>query len=256
MSDRESGRVEQAETELFVGDTGTLPESARRVLVSLLRDSYISAEGNAEEWTHLSEHRAGVESILNDLFLELHVDARNAIAYCLPVAEAGGAFPKLKREHELSEPQSLLIIFLRQQYLSQASAGADNVWVDGRDMHEHLGRLFSDGVVNHAHSSKTINSAIEYMRTHHYIEAVKGSDDRYRVLPIVETAFPLEKVETILDAYKKAAGVRDDDAQGGADTQGRSGVEVQGGVQNGAVAQGGAVQDADVQGGADLKDGE
>lgn len=225
MPDREYGRVEQAETELFAGDTGTLPELARRVLVGLLRDSYISAEGNAGEWPYLSEYRADIESILNNLFLELHVDARNDIAYCLPVAEATGAFPKLKREHELTELQSLLIVFLRQQYLSQASAGADKVWVDGRDMHEHLGRLFSDGVVNHAYSSQRIDSAIEYMRTHRYIEAVRGADERYRVLPIVETAFPLEKVEAILDAYKKAA-----DAQAQAGVREEDGAQMQDGI--------------------------
>ena len=225
MPDREHGRVEQAKTELFAGDTGTLPEPARRVLVGLLRDSYISAEGNAGEWPYLSEFRADIESILNNLFLELHVDARNDIAYCLPVAEASGAFPKLKREHELTELQSLLIVFLRQQYLSQASAGADKVWVDGRDMHEHLGRLFSDGVVNHAYSSQRIDSAIEYMRTHRYIEAVRGADERYRVLPVVETAFPLEKVEAILDAYKKAA-----DAQAQAGAQEEDGAQMQDGT--------------------------
>ena len=234
MSDRERGRADQAETELFAGDTGTLPESARRVLVGLLRDSYISAEGNAGDWPYLSEFRADIESILNNLFLELHVDARNDIAYCLPVAEASGAFPKLKREHELTELQSLLIVFLRQQYLSQASAGADKVGVDGRDLHEHLGRLFSDGVVNHAYSSQRIDSAIEYMRTHRYIEAVRGADERYRVLPIVETAFPLEKVGAILDAYKKAAA-----AQGGTDVRSDAGAGLRGNAEAGIDTKGG-----------------
>ncbi len=243
MFDREHGLEQPAEAELFAGDTGTLPEPARRVLVSLLRDSYISAERNAREWPHLSEFRAEIESRLNDLFLELHVDGRNGIAYCLPVADAADAFPKLKREHELTELQSLLIVFLRQQYLSQASAGAESVWVDGRDMHEHLGRLFSEGVVNHARSGQRIDSAIEYMRTHRYIEAVAGSKDRYRVLPIVETAFPLEKIEVILAAYEKAAGAqaRDD-----------------GGAQEGAGARDArrAGDDVREEDGADTGDGE
>jgi hypothetical protein len=232
MSDRDCNLDERAAGELFAGDTGKLPEPARRILVSLLREPYISVERNAEEWPFLSECRADIESILNDLFLELYVDGRNGIAYCLPVSEATGTFPKLKREHELTELQSLLVVFLRQQYLSQTSAGADKVWVDGRDMREHLGRLFSEGVVNYAASEKKIGAAIEYMRTHRYIEAVKGADERYRVLPIIETAFPLEKVEAILEAYKKAAGTR-------------GGAGAQGGAQDGARGEDGSARDGE-----------
>ena len=208
MPDRNTKSEEQDSAELFPGDQETLPEPVRRVLVSLLRNSYISHERNSEGWSHLVEYQQSVKSALNNLFLELHIDERNEIAYCVPVENAGAEFPKLKREHELTETQSLLIIFLRQQYLSQASAGAENVWIDGDEMREHLKRLYSEGIVNHARAKSTINSAIEYLNKQRYIEKVSGSasEDRYRILPIIETAFPLEKIRTIREAYEKAAG--------------------------------------------------
>ena len=208
MSDHNAKSEEQDSAELFPGDQGTLPEPVRRVLVSLLRNSYISYERNSEGWLHLVEYQQSVKSALNNLFLELHLDERNEIAYCVPVESAGTEFPKLKREHELTETQSLLVIFLRQQYLSQASAGAENVWIDGDEMREHLKRLYSEGIVNHARSKSTINSTIEYLSKQHYIETVSGSasEDRYRILPIIETAFPLEKIRAIREAYEKAAG--------------------------------------------------
>ena len=208
MSDHNAKSEEQDSAELFPGDQGTLPEPVRRVLVSLLRNSYISYERNSEGWLHLVEYQQSVKSALNNLFLELHLDERNEIAYCVPVESAGTECPKLKREHELTETQSLLVIFLRQQYLSQASAGAENVWIDGDEMREHLKRLYSEGIVNHARSKSTINSTIEYLSKQHYIEKVSGSasEDRYRILPIIETAFPLEKIRAIREAYEKAAG--------------------------------------------------
>ena len=183
---------------LFLGDTGSLPVEARRVLVQLLRSSYISYDSNAKDWPYLIEYRSSIKSVLNDLFLELFIDVRNEIAYCLPVETVDDSFLKLKREHELTETQSLLLVFLRQQYASQISGGAENVWVDGKDIYEYLERLFSEGTVNHAQSAKTINSSIEYMRKQRYIEPVRGVSDRYRVLPIIETAFPLEKILKVL----------------------------------------------------------
>ncbi len=198
---------------LFPGDTGSLPAAARRVLVQLLRSSYISYDNNAKDWSYLIECRSSIKSVLNDLFLELFVDMRNEIAYCLPVETAGDSFLKLKREHELTETQSLLIVFLRQQYASQTSGGAENVWIDGKDIYEYLERLFSEGTVNHVQSAKTINSSIEYMRKQHYIEPVRGVSDRYRVLPIIETAFPLEKIQKVLEAYEQDAAKRSQAAE-------------------------------------------
>lgn len=203
--DLANGGQVDTEGELFPGDTGTLPAPARRVLVQLLRSSYISYESNAKDWPCLIEYRSFIKSALNDLFLELFIDVHNDIAYCLPVEEAGESFLKLKREHELTDLQSLLIVFLRQQYASQASSGAENVWVDGKDIYEYLEKFFSGSVVNHAQSAKTIASAIDYMKRQRYLESVRGVQDRYRVLPVIETAFPLERVQKVLEAYEQDA---------------------------------------------------
>ena len=241
-------QMQNQPAELFPGDEGTLPEQARRVLVSLLRNSYISDERNAEGWSYLIEYKQSIKSALNDLFLELFVDERNSIAYCLPVEAPSSEFPKLKREHELTEIQSLLIVFLRQQYLSQISGGAQNAWVDGSDMREHLSRLFSDGIVNHVTSGKTIDSAIEYMRKNRYLELVRGANDRYRILPVIETAFPLEKISALLEAYEKAAEGEGAGARAGAGA--RVGTAA-GGMAAGGAAGAGARVGADAAGAAD-----
>ena len=246
-------QMQNQPAELFPGDEGTLPEQARRVLVSLLRNSYISDERNAEGWSYLIEYKQSIKSALNDLFLELFVDERNSIAYCLPVEAPSSEFPKLKREHELTEIQSLLIVFLRQQYLSQISGGAQNAWVDGSDMREHLSRLFSDGIVNHVTSGKTIDSAIEYMRKNRYLELMRGANDRYRILPVIETAFPLEKISALLEAYEKAA--EGEGAGAGAAAGGVADAASAGGAGAGAAAGGaagaGARVGADAAGAAD-----
>ena len=66
MPDHNAKSEEQDSTELFPGDQGTLPELVRRVLVSLLRNSYISYERNSEGWLYLVEYQQSVKSALNN----------------------------------------------------------------------------------------------------------------------------------------------------------------------------------------------
>lgn len=191
-------------TELFDGDTGTLPDQARRVAVKLFRDPYISAEKNPDEWLWLKEHREAIKSSLNDLFLDLYLDERNEVAYAMAPEGAPDDLPRLKKEHRLNDIQSLLIVFLRQQYASQTASGSERVWVDAEDIHAYLERLNAGRLDTTKQAAKT-DSAIEFMKSRRYLEKVAGQEARYRIMPIVESVFSLDKALTLLDEYERAA---------------------------------------------------
>ncbi len=203
------------EVELFAGDAGILPERARRVLVRLLKDPYLSAEKKPDDWLSLIEFKEPIKSALNDLFLDLFIDERNELAYAMPPADAMDDFPKLKQERELTEIQSLLIVFLRQRYASQIAGGSQKAWIDGDEMRAQLEPLYPKEVVNRAQASQTINSAIESIRARGFLEEVRGAQDRYRIMPILETVFSLERAVALLNDYRRDAEERCGQAQAG-----------------------------------------
>lgn len=84
-------------TQLFDGDAGTLHEGARRALVRLIKEPYISAERNAADWQCVVECRPSIQSALNDLFLDLVIDERNELAYTVMPAGAADDFPDSSR---------------------------------------------------------------------------------------------------------------------------------------------------------------
>ncbi len=189
-------------TELFDGDAGTLHEGARRALVRLIKEPYISAERNAADWQCVVECRPSIQSALNDLFLDLVIDERNELAYTVTPDGAADDFPRLKQEHKLTELQSLLVVFLRQQYASQTSSGAVKAWIDAEDIHAHLERLNS-GRLDTTKLAGAINTAIGSMKSKRYLEKVDGEENRYRIMPIVEAVFSLEKAMALLEEYER-----------------------------------------------------
>lgn len=189
-------------TELFDGDAGTLPEGARRALVRLIKEPYISAERNAADWQCVVECRPSIQSVLNDLFLDLVIDERNELAYTVTPDGVADDFPRLKQERKLTELQSLLVVFLRQQYASQTSSGAVKAWIDAEDIHAHLERLNS-GRLDTTKLAAAIDTAIGSMKGKRYLEKVDGEENRYRIMPIVESVFSLEKAITLLEEYER-----------------------------------------------------
>ncbi len=192
----------QGRTELFDGDMGTLPEGARRALVRLIKEPYISAEKNAADWRWVVECRPSIQSALNDLFLGLVIDEHNELAYAAAPDGAADDFPRLKQERKLTDLQSLLVVFLRQQYANQTSSGSGKAWVDAEDIHAHLERLNS-GRLDTTRLARAIDTAIDSMKGKHYIEKVDSEERRYRIMPIVESVFSLEKVMALLDEYER-----------------------------------------------------
>lgn len=199
------GAEERLSDGMLPGDTGTLPYAARCSACALLKNAYISSERNPSEWKALRSEEPAIRSLMHNLFTELVIDERNEIAYCLPASSGGDGFPhKLKQERELNDVQSLLVIYLRLSYLNQIASGALIAWVDTDDMTAYLERLFSDGVVDYAKTSRTIELAIEKMRLCGFIEPAKVAPGRWRILPVMESAFPLESIEAMLQAYRNA----------------------------------------------------
>ncbi len=189
---------------LFDGDAGSLPEGARRALVRLVQDPYISAERHGEAWAEMIKHREQIKGSLNDLLLDLVVDPDRELAYAVPAGDETCDFPKLKKERRLTELQSLLVVFLRARYSSQVAAGSERAWIDREDFHMYL-RGLNAARTNQARAAQAVDSAVDFLCKRRYLEPVTGEGGRFRIMPIVESAFSLEQAVSLLYEYERAA---------------------------------------------------
>lgn len=75
-------------------------------------------------------------------------------------------------------------------------------WIDAEDIHAHLERLNS-GRLDTTKLAGAINTAIGSMKSKRYLEKVDGEENRYRIMPIVESVFSLEKAMALLEEYER-----------------------------------------------------
>ena len=66
--------AQESPSALWQGDTGTLHEASRRVLLELLKGPYVSGAQNPGLWTALVADQETIRSRLHDLFLDLVLD--------------------------------------------------------------------------------------------------------------------------------------------------------------------------------------
>ena len=66
---------------LYLGDTGRLPQDARRALCQLLIGPSIDQQRHAKLWPALLRNEAAIRTSLSDLFLELVLDRESGVAF-------------------------------------------------------------------------------------------------------------------------------------------------------------------------------
>ena len=106
--------TDELSVSLFEGDEGGLDLAQRRVLVTLLKQRFISARTHPRDWEVLVDHERLVRSRLNDLFLELQVDRAREVAWKRQaLSETGSRFPTLLHDTSWSREETLVLVHLR-----------------------------------------------------------------------------------------------------------------------------------------------
>ncbi|MBO1032023.1 DUF4194 domain-containing protein [Tessaracoccus sp. SD287] len=189
--------TEQLSLAMFEGDTSTLFPEQRLCLHAVLKHRYISAERHPEHWATLLADLAVVKSRLNDLFLDIHVDTDHKIAFKrAAVPEGDDSLPSLVRNVSYTKEETIVLIALRQRFLTQRQEGDDVVFVERQALLDEVADQRPDHATNRSMDSKRANNAIDGLATAGVL--LRTSDpDRFRVSPIIEILLPVEQMRAL-----------------------------------------------------------
>jgi hypothetical protein len=203
----------QDRTPLFDGDTGTLPEKVRDVLVTLLKRRYLSAEEHPREYALVLEQEPALRTRLNDQFLDLVVDRRHQVVYKRQaVSETGEKFPTLLYDQAYSREETILLYELRTILSGAGSASGvfsdssiDSVFVDRSDLLAQVERFRPATATDTVGDTKTTNTAIDGLVKQGLL--LKTSQpDRFRIPPIIRILLNVQRLEQLRTWLQDANG--------------------------------------------------
>jgi hypothetical protein len=190
---------------LWEGDEGRLTEPQRRTLVALLRNRYLSADRHPSEWRCLQACETLLRGRLNDVFMLLHVDPSAGIAYKQPAfGEDGTKFPTLLHDAAYTREETILLMFARQRHLSERLSGREDVLIDVDDLLAHVEAFRPEHATNQSGDRKRTENAIEALRRAG-VFARTADEARVRILPVIETLLPLDKLHQLSEWLAGAA---------------------------------------------------
>jgi hypothetical protein len=190
---------------LYPGDSGLLPEPARRALVQLLVGPSLDARRHSRLWPALLRYRELIQSRLSDLFLELIVDVDRQVAFTRQADTGELDAPILLRRSPLTFLDSALLLYLRQ-LLVEADTRAEPALVSLGDMQEQL-RLFEPGdSTDRAGFDKRVRAAVEKAKKNSLISAIRGSEGRFEISATLKLLFGAEEIAALTEVYEKLAG--------------------------------------------------
>lgn len=185
---------------LWEGDDGGLSASQRRALVALLKHRFISARTHQREWAALVANPRPLRARLNDLFMDLHIDPRQEVAYKRPVnAEGGGRpYPTLLYDAPWGREETLLLVFLRTRHRSDQAAGADRAFVDRAAMLDFIAQHRPAGSTDVSGDDRKAAKAVESIfKTGLLIGA--STAERFEISGAIEVLMPMEKLKELLE---------------------------------------------------------
>ncbi|GAB4006901.1 DUF4194 domain-containing protein [Nocardioides ultimimeridianus] len=196
--------VEEYSVSLFEGDEGGLDLAQRQVLVTLLKQRFISSRTHARDWQVLVEHERVIRSRLNDLFLDLMIDPHREVAWKRQaVSETGSRFPTLLYDASWTREETLVLVHLRDRLRAGLAAGEARVFIDREDIVAHVETFRPRHATDEAGDEKRARAAV--------LSIVKAglligstTDERYEISEAIEPLIPLELLQELLASLQAA----------------------------------------------------
>jgi hypothetical protein len=196
-----SGVREPEQVKLYQGDTGAIPEDARRVLVQLLAGPSIDSRRHSKLWPALLRYRDVIHSRLSELFLELIVDEDLQVAFTRQADTSELDAPKLLRRSPLTFLDSALMLYLRQ-LLTDADIQGQRAVVSSEEIVEQLRLYEKSQSTDQAGFEKRITSAIEKAKKNSILSAIPGGENRYEISPTLKLLFNAEEISALIKIYQ------------------------------------------------------
>lgn len=200
-----------------------LPQPARRALVSLLLNRYISRTRHRIAWEGILTSENDLRARLDEMYLDLVVDHEAEVAF--KRQQDGDDVPRvLRREKALSRDASFVLIFLRREY---AFADPDDgpVMVTRDQIAEFLRPYREDGDSDDARFSRRVDAAINTLvKPWQILEPDPAVDYLFTISPVVVPLVGPDEMRRFEAAFRHASAGHgsplppDDDAlEGGED---------------------------------------
>lgn len=214
-ADEIAGEEQDPGQALYVGDTGSLPLDARRVLVQLLSGPSLDGRRHGRLWPALLRYQDDIRSRLAELFLELVMDTDVQVGFVRQADTGDLDTPILLRRKSLTYLESVLLLYLRQ-LLAEAEVRGERAVVSVAEMVEQM-KLYEQNLnTDRSGFEKRIGAAIEKVKKNSLISAIRGSDERYEVSPTLKLLFSAEEIGALVRIYASARA----SADGGTDQNG------------------------------------
>lgn len=189
----------EAARPLFNGDGGGLTLPQRVALIKLVKQPYVSAAEDPEEWVTLEESLPLLTSRLHDLLLDLRIDTASKVAYKVAATLTDDlAAPSLLRKTRWTANQTALLVILRER-LRLRAIPADPVYVDLEELVAAMTTLLP-AHVDESRPTSITKGALDSLSRVGVVKLAPGGEDRYWINPVLESLLPVFKLRQLLDA--------------------------------------------------------
>lgn len=182
----------------FEGDNGRLDYEQRRALHALLKNRYISADRHPDQWATLLLNEDLIQSRLNDLFLDLHIDRTYQVAFKRQAtSETGAPLPTLLHEVAHNKEETIMLVALRSRFFQQRQDGDSVVYVEKATLLDEVSGMRPDHATDLSFDQKKAERAVEGLRKAGVL--LKTPDpDRFRISPVIEVLLPIQKLRDLM----------------------------------------------------------
>lgn len=180
-----------------------LPEPARRALVSLLMNRYVSRSRNRAAWEGILASEADLRARLDEMYLDLVVDREAEVAF--KRQQDGEDVPRvLRREKALTRDASFVLIFLRREY---AFADPDDgpVVITRDQIAEFLRAYREDEDADDARFSRRVDAAVNVLvKPWQILEPDQSVDGLFTIAPVIVPLVGVDEMRGFEEAFRTA----------------------------------------------------
>lgn len=194
----------QEDDDPTLDDAELLPIRARKALVWLLMNRFVSRARNRLMWEALVEFEVDIKGRLAELFLTLEMDERLGVAF--KRQQEGDDFPKvLRKEKALSRDASLLLIMLRREFIFAADDNG-TVTVTREQIGEFLRAYREDSDSDEARFERRVAAAINSLISPlQLLTPDPSADYLFTVSPVVEMLIGSDELQRLTEVFEQAA---------------------------------------------------
>ena len=185
----------------------------RNIIIELLKSGSIVYSIDSDEYKKLimPENMTFVKSYLRNLNLEVVFNSENGLVYIRNLerddeddaSENSVEDSSLINRAYLTPFKSVLILILRKYYHERFANGETEIVVD-IDYIKNALTPYLELSVSESRDSKKLNGALKDLAEYKLIKKLNSEDgDRYLITPLIRYVIDVEKMEMMLDEFKK-----------------------------------------------------